>query len=146
MAEPASVSAFASGTDDLGVYVRVSVDPKIFSETALLKTAYWFTDHYYLFIANNRSAGLIDLELRLKQGQSLEQLEAACGEFCNKLLDQEVRQRVLAETSPIREQLIKKAFFEAKAPVPPEVMSDESQLPQLEQSYSDDPLRAGRRD
>lgn len=146
MADAASASAFTSGSDELGVYVRVSVDPKVFSETALLKTAYWFTDQYYLFVANNRDSGLLDLEIRLKHGDSLEQLKAACGEFWNKLLDQEVRQRVLTETSPIREQLLKKAFFEANTRVPPGTVSDESRLPRQGESYSDDPVRAGRQD
>jgi len=146
MTDAASASAFVSGSDELGVYVRVNVDPKVFSETAVLKTAYWFTDQYYLFVANNRDTGLLDLELRLKQGESLEQLKAACGEFWNKLLDQEVRQRVLTETSPIREQLLKKAFFEARAPVPPGTVSDESRLPRQGENYSDDPVRAGRQD
>lgn len=144
MPDAASASAFISGSDELGVYVRVSVDPKVFSETALLKTAYWFTDQYYVFCANNRDMGTLDVELRLKQGDGLEQLKAACGELWNKLLDQEVRQRVLAETAPIREQLLKKAFFEAKAPLTPGTVSDESRLPQKGDSYSDDPVRAGR--
>jgi len=146
MAEAASASAFTSGCDELGVYVRVSVDPKVFSETAVLKTAYWFTDQYYLFLASNRETSFLEIELRLKQGESLEQLKSACGEFWNKLLDQEVRQRVLVETSPVREQLLKKAFFEARAPLPPGAVSDETKVPKPGQSYSDDPARAGRQD
>jgi len=146
MAEAASASAFTSGSDALGVYVRVSVDPKVYSETAVLKTAYWFTDQYYLYLASNRDTGFLELELRLKQGESLEPLKAACGQFWNKLLDQEVRQRVLEETSPIREQLLKKAFFEAKAPLPSGVVSNEASVPKPNQNYLDDPIGAGHQD
>lgn len=146
MADAASASAFTSGSDALGVYVRVSVDPKVYSETAVLKTAYWFTDQYYLYLASNRDTGFLELELRLKQGESLDQLKAASGQFWNKLLDQEVRQRVLEETSPIREQLLKKAFFEAKAPLPSGIVSNEASVPKSDQNYLDDPIGAGHQD
>src|SRR5471030_1729315 len=102
MADAPSASAFESGSDSLGVYVRVSVDPKVFSETAILKTAYWFTDQYYLYLSNNRATELLDVEFRLKQGDDIAKLKVACGEFCNAMLDQAVRQRVLDETAPVR--------------------------------------------
>ncbi len=146
MADAPSASAFESGSDSLGVYVRVSVDPKVFSETAILKTAYWFTDHYYLYLANNRVTGLLDVEFRLKLGDDIEKLKAACGEFWNGMLDQAVRQRVLDETAPVRDTLLKKAFFEAKLPLPAGVVSNETHLPAGAQSYHDDPVAAGRQD
>jgi len=141
-----SASAFESGSDSLGVYVRVTVDPKVFSETAILKTAYWFTDQYYLYLANNRATGLLDVEFRLKQGDDIGKLKAACGEFWNGMLDQAVRQQVLQETAPVRDTLLKKAFFEAKLPVPAGVVSNETHLPTGAQSYQDDPVAAGRQD
>jgi His-Xaa-Ser system protein HxsD len=146
MADAPSASAFESGSDSLGVYVRVSVDPKVFSETAILKTAYWFTDQYYLFLANNRATELLDVEFRLKQGDDIGKLKAACGEFWNGMLDQAVRQRVLEETAPVRDTLLKKAFFEAKLPLPAAIASNETHVPAGAQSYHDDPVAAGRQD
>ena len=146
MTEAASASAFFSGSDELGVFARVSVDPNVFSEVAILKTAYWFTDQHYLFLSKNKSSGLLDVEFRLKQGDAIEQLKTACGEFWNNLLDQEVRQKVLLETAPLRDTLLKKAFLEAKAPLPRGIASDESHLPQAGQSFHDDPVGAGRAD
>lgn len=35
------------------------------------------------------------------------------GEFANKLIDQELRQQVISETSSIRNLIIEKAFFDA---------------------------------
>ncbi len=116
-------SGFVSGSDELGPFVRVDVDSALFSETAILKTAYWFTDSYYLFIAKNRASGLLGVELRPKDGVPIERLSAACGEFWNQLLDYEVRQKVFAETSAVRDTLIKKAFFEAKPSPPPGPLS-----------------------
>jgi len=139
-----STTAFRSGSDEFGVYAQASVDPVIFSETAILKTAYWFTDQYYLFLSKNKNTGLLDVEFRLKQGDDLDKLKVACGEFWNSLLDQEVRQKVITETSVVRDELIKKAFFDARAPKPIGVVSDESHLPISGQSYIEDPVHAGR--
>lgn len=144
MTTATSASAYRCGSDDLGVFVQVSVDPVVYSETAILKTAYWFTDFFYLFLAKNRDTGLLDVELRLKEGDAVEKLNAACGEFWNRLLDQEVRQMVLGETSAVRDALITKAFFEAKKPMPAVIVSDESRLPNTGQSYLEDPVRAGQ--
>ena len=144
MAPAASVSAFRHGSDELGVFAQTSVDQSVFSETAILKTAYWFTDLHYLFITKNRDSGFWDVELRLKQQGELEQLKAACGEFWNHLLDQEVRQKVLGETSSIRDALIARAFLDARAPMPPDIVSDESRRPTENQDYVEDPLHAGQ--
>src|ERR1017187_2084708 len=142
-AEARSASGFFSGTDELGIFARVSVDPNVFSEVAILKTAYWFTDQHYLFLAKNNGTGLIEVEFRLKQGDSLDQLKTACGEFWNNLLDQEVRQKVLLETAPLRDTLLKNAFLEAKAPLPSGITSEESHLPEAGQTFRDDPVGAG---
>lgn len=139
-----SASAFQSGSDALGVFARVSIDPKVFSEIAILKAVYWFTDQHYIFVTKNLDTGLFEIEFRLKQGDSLDKLKAVCYEFWNNVLDQEVRQKVLSETTEIRDTLIKKAFFDARALLPKSAISDESRLPQSGQSYNDDPVRAGR--
>ena len=144
MAEDAGVAAFFSGSDAFGLYARVSVDPSVYSEVAVLKTAYWFTDQYYLFIAKDKANGLLDVEFRLKEGGSPEKLKAACGEFSNYLLDQELRQQVLKETSGIRDTLVKKAFFEAKASLPAGVTSNETHLPKADDRFAQDPVGAGR--
>lgn len=48
-----STSTFSYGDDKLGTYIRFSVDGNIYSDIAILKTAYWFTEHHYLFIDNS---------------------------------------------------------------------------------------------
>jgi len=144
--EGASTSAFVSGADDLGVFTRVSVDPSFFSDVAILKTAYWFTDKYYVFLAKNRASGFVDVEFRLKEGDSLDYLTAACGEFWNSLLDQEVRQKILLETASVRDTLLKKAFFEGKARLPSGTVSDESHLPEAGELFRDDRVGSTRPD
>lgn len=145
MSEGAGVAGVRSGEDGLGVFVQVDVDTAVYSETAVLKTAYWFTDSHYLFLSRLPGGTVLTVELRQKQGTSLVELQAACGEFANRLLDAEVRQRVLAETSNVRDTLIRKAFFEAKAPLPKGVLSDESRNAQPGQTEHGDPVGAARR-
>lgn len=138
-----SLSEFVVGEDDLGVYARVCVDPNLYCLTAILKTAYWFTDQCYLFLTNRPP--LIEVEFRLKQGDSTNALKKLCGDFLNNLLDQAVRQKVLEETSVVRDTLVKKAFFEAKAALSKGVVSDESHLTQEGQSFKEDPLNISGR-
>lgn len=144
--EGAGAVAFHTGSDALGVYARASVDPKVYGETAILKTAYWFTDQHYLFLAVDKNSGLFNVEFRLKQGDSVEKLKEACAEFCNSLLDQALRQRVLEETSAVRDSLLRKAFFEAKTPLPKGTISNEAHLTHAGQNYRDDPVKAGSAD
>lgn len=137
-------TAFETGTDDLGLFVRFDVDLGVCSETAILKTAYWFTDTQYVFLSRSRTVGVITVELRDKVGGSLDGLKSAVGEFGNRLLDAELRQRVIAETAPIREALVTKAFFEARKPLPAGTVSDESRLPRAGQTSRGDPVGATR--
>jgi len=138
-----SLSDFLIDKDDLGAYARVCVDPNLYSLTAILKTAYWFTDQCYLFLVNR--SPFVEVEFRLKQGDSNDALKKICGQFLNNLLDQSVRQKVLEETSDIRDTLLKKAFFDAKVSVSNSLVSDESYLPTARQSFEEDPLNiAGR--
>lgn len=133
-----SLSEFTIGSDDLGSYARVCVDPDLYSLTAIFKTAYWFTDQCYLYLA--KRASMVEIEFRLKSGDSSDDLKKVCGQFLNNLLDQSVRQKVLEETSGIRDTLLRKAFFDAKALVAKGLISDESNVPDSQQSFKDDPL------
>jgi His-Xaa-Ser system protein HxsD len=102
--------------DDLGGYATISVDTRVFSEAAILKTAYWLTDQYYLYLFrdNAHPESKLIVELRLKKQGDHNSLENACRVFSNQLLDQEVRQVVQAETSGLRDSLVQKAFFEGR--------------------------------
>jgi len=118
-----------AGSDHLGDYAQVGVDPKVFSDTAIFKTAYWFTDQYYLFLSRDAMNGHLTVEFRLKEAGDPKLLSAACGEFHNRLLDSALREKVLTQTSEVRDTLVRKAFFEAKAPLPATTASNESRLP-----------------
>lgn len=137
------LSEFVFGSDELGPYARVCVDLGLYSSTAIFKTAYWFTDQCYLYLAKRIS--MVEVEFRLKSGDSSDDLKKICGQFLNSLLDQSLRQKVLEETSGIRDTLLKKAFFDAKASVAKRLVSDESHVPDTQQSFKDDPLNISGR-
>lgn len=105
-------------TDALGEYAHVLIDRQLYSDTAIFKTAYWFTDRFYVFLdtaSNNRL--LVELRVKVASPQKTD-LQGACAEFCNSLVDFRVRSMVLTETSAVREALVAKAFMEG-VPKPP---------------------------
>lgn len=108
--------------DDLGGYATICVDTRVFSEAAILKTAYWLTDSYFLYLSRDCQdpASKLSVELRLKEpSDNVQQLlKIACREFGNHLLDQEVRQVVQTETAGLRDALVQKAFFEGRSSSP----------------------------
>ncbi len=138
-----SLSEFVIGSDELGTYARVCVDPDLYTLTSIFKTAYWFTDQCYLYLAKRTS--MVEVEFRLHSGDSVDELKKVCGQFLNNLLDQSVRQQVLEETSGIRDTLLKKAFFDAKASLGKGLVSNETRIPDAEQSFKDDPLNISGR-
>lgn len=97
-------------TDFLGDLATVSIDPTVYPEAAVFKAAYWLTDRFYLFIDRTPS-GAWRIEVRNKPGSSVD-LQHACAEFCNSLVDFRLRDLVNRETLGIREALVKRAFAE----------------------------------
>lgn len=96
--------------DVFGSVGVVSVDPSLYTEAAIFKTAYWFTDKFYVFLERTDNDA-IKIELRGKLGSNTD-LVGTCSDFCNSLVDFRVREIVNGETSGIREALIKRAFLE----------------------------------
>ena len=128
-------------TDELGAYVAVIIDTAIYQRTAVMKTAYWQTNYCYVFIAKGNSTDTLKIELRVKDPAQVVDLEPLARDFCNRLLDQQVREMVATETGEIRDTLVKKAFFEGRKHLDPAILrSDESAVPTHGQSYKEDPV------
>jgi His-Xaa-Ser system protein HxsD len=96
----------------------VCLDPRIYSREAILKTCYWFTDLAYIQIPESPD-GRIAIQIRLKQTvPTLEEpqlpgIEEFIGEFCNSLLDFELRRQVESETGSLKQLILAKAFSES---------------------------------
>jgi His-Xaa-Ser system protein HxsD len=95
------------------------LDPRIFSREAILCAGYWFTDVAFVQISPSSTDNRICVELRLKQTKptltspECAQLDDVVGEFCNSLLDFELRRQVEVETAGIRQLVLAKAFSES---------------------------------
>jgi His-Xaa-Ser system protein HxsD len=96
----------------------ISLDPRIYSREAILKTCYWYTAVAYFHVPESPPEKL-NVHVSLRQTtptlQNLRPLgiEEFIGEFCNSLLDFELRRQVTAETASVREIILAKAFSES---------------------------------
>jgi len=96
-------------TDVLGDLGAITIDPTLYTEQAVFRTAYWLTDRHYVFL--DRDGARIRVEIRNKPGLTAD-LQQACAEFCNALVDFRLRGIVAQETGGIRDALVKQAFLE----------------------------------
>src|SRR5262245_12277589 len=97
-------------TDVLGDLAKASIDPAVYTEAAVFKTAYWMTDRFFLFLDRDQDGRWI-VGLRNKPDSQAD-LRLALSEFCNSLVDFRLRDIVNAETGSIREALVRFAFME----------------------------------
>ena len=94
------------------------LDPRIYTRDAILRTSYWCSKVAYIHFPASIDGNFI-VEIRLKyKTPSLENpspisINAFIGEFCNTLLDFQLRHDVEIETAPIRELILAKAFSES---------------------------------
>ena len=96
-------------SDALGDLGTVTIDPTLYSEQAIFRAAYWLTDRHYVFL--DRDGSRIRVEIRNKPGADAN-LQQACADFCNSLVDFRLRDIVAHETGAIREALVKHAFIQ----------------------------------
>lgn len=97
-------------SDVLGDFAKTSINPAVYSEAAIFKTAYWMTDRFFVFLDRDPDGRWI-VEIRSKAGSAAD-LRDATSEFCNSLIDFRLRDIVNAETGSIREALVRRAFME----------------------------------
>jgi His-Xaa-Ser system protein HxsD len=141
-----STEAINWATDSLGAVACLNVNTSVYSKTAVFKTAYWYTERCFLFLSRPLDlSDTIQVEIRPKSSITKDELIVMCREFANNLIDQQVRQEVIAETGNVRDALIKKAFFEGSHHIDPEKLtSNEEYVPGADQSYKSDSLKIAR--
>lgn len=92
--------------EDDGIQV-VNFDAAIYGLNAIRKASCKFDGRFYVLIEqHNRMT-----EVRLIPKECRKSPSAVVGEFCNEVLDQELRERVAAEMVGIRRHLLAKALF-----------------------------------
>src|SRR5258708_7312697 len=96
--------------------VAFTVDQRVYSVEALLRTAYWFTDRAYIIISAPTEHAL-RVHIKIKpvtlEAPHQEFIGDIAGEFSNALLDNQLRESVEERTGKIRELLVMKAVAEA---------------------------------
>lgn len=96
----------------------VRLDPRIYTREAILKTCYWYTNVAHIHVPESAD-GKLAIHVVLKQrSATLENpkppsIQEFVAEFCNTLLDFQLRQQVEAETAPVRQLILAKAFSES---------------------------------
>jgi His-Xaa-Ser system protein HxsD len=114
-----------------GISATIRLDPRIYSREAILKAANWLTDVAYIHCPETSdgkfvvSIGLKDIAPTLGNPKPA-LIDDIVGEFCNSLLEFELRRQVEVETSQVRQLIIAKAFSESGVleEEPPGVVSD----------------------
>jgi His-Xaa-Ser system protein HxsD len=97
---------------------RVCLNPRFYSREAILKACYWYTDVAFIHVPESPDGKLV-VSIKLKQqlptleNPKPQSIEEIVGEFCNSVLDFELRRQVEAETAPVRQLILAKAFSES---------------------------------
>jgi His-Xaa-Ser system protein HxsD len=135
-----------SGTTE-GLHVRydsecsaiIYLDPRIYSREAILKASYWYTETAYIQILPASSDDKFVIQITLRQSSPTLsnpqpiKISELIGEYCNSVLDFELRQQVSVETEAVRQLILAKAFSESGVleDDPPGAISDpvEAQKP-----------------
>jgi len=87
---------------------KLTINTEIYSIKAIINAAYNFNKDCYLY--NEKiSDSLIETRLKLKANSSLS-LEKLSDEFCNELINQQIRLNIEKEYGHIRDLIFKKAF------------------------------------
>jgi His-Xaa-Ser system protein HxsD len=103
---------------DSGVSAQLRLSAKFYSKEAVLRASYWFTDRAYIHVPESSADELI-VCIKLKTtSPTLDNpkrlsIEDLVGDFCNSVLDFELRRQVDAETTSLRQLILAKAFSES---------------------------------
>jgi His-Xaa-Ser system protein HxsD len=96
----------------------IQLNPRVYSREAILRACYWFTDVAYIRIPESPEDRLI-VRVEMKRttptlaNPKPTNVRDFIGEFCNSLLDFELRRQIESETAPVRQLILAKAFSES---------------------------------
>lgn len=85
--------------------MTIRVDKYLYSKNVLLKTAYSFTDRYYIHLDSNEKEYVV--KIIAKSGQNN---PAVQNQFNNELIFQATREMISEQTKTIRELILARSF------------------------------------
>ena len=107
-----------SSESDSELSATIRLDSRVYSKEAILRTCHWFTEIAYIHLPDSPDDKFV-VHVRLKPvsptlaNPKPARIDEVVGEFCNSLLEFELRRQVEAETAPVRELILAKAFSES---------------------------------
>ena len=91
--------------------ILVSLTKAFYEKDAVFAAAHKLTDRFAILIEpiDEKTVGVY-FQSKTKDGTNKEELYQAAQEFCNEVLDQQVRIDIEASYGPIRDMIVKQAF------------------------------------
>jgi His-Xaa-Ser system protein HxsD len=87
------------------------VDRQVYSDEAIFRTCYIFTDRCYLFLDRD---GSDHISIRFRRRQANGDLRRVVDEFGNELINQRLRIDLARDTRDIRQLIVSRAFADAE--------------------------------
>ena len=85
---------------------RVVVDMTLYTKESLVATCYKFTDLYY--VHQQREGDVVNVVFESKDGHAIS--ETIIKQFCNELIDQQIRFNTNQQFGHIRDLIVEEAF------------------------------------
>jgi His-Xaa-Ser system protein HxsD len=107
-----------SSESDSELSATIRLDSRVYSKEAILRTCHWFSEIAYIHLPDSPDDKFV-VHVRLKPisptlaNPKPARIDEVVGEFCNSLLEFELRRQVEAETAPVRQLILAKAFSES---------------------------------
>ncbi|OAT19767.1 hypothetical protein M979_1079 [Buttiauxella noackiae ATCC 51607] len=100
--------------NELGQYVALVLDKAIYSDRAIMKTCYVFTDRYYIHVTSlSAEQYQIYFYSKAEIAKNTQMESLPIQHFLEELNDNQLRQILLAETQVVHEEIVRKAFSPA---------------------------------
>lgn len=90
--------------------VLLTLSKELYSHDAILKSSYKFTDNFYIQVDSDEKYFKVKFSLK----KDNEDIKDQIAQFCNELIDQQIRYSLHKSDKSIKELIIKKAFFPFK--------------------------------
>ena len=98
-----------NGVSRLSEGYSLSLDTSIYSVEAIKKSAYKFADRASVII-NPATESTVSVVFNFVGRHAQNDPEQVISDFCNELLDQDLREKITKETQPVRNLLLAQAF------------------------------------
>jgi His-Xaa-Ser system protein HxsD len=105
--------SFRTDVLDDGTLV-VRLDRAVYRLSAVKKAAYKYGGFFSILIEESEKSTVVSL----KPTATCQNPDEAAGQFCNEVLDQELREEIAAETRGVRDLLLAHAFSKTSLIVP----------------------------